>query len=249
MMTQETWWTRLSGKLRRGAPTAADPHTLPEVGEDGLLAEPAESGDGDAGAERPAGALSRWTRRDQTLAKLQEGYERVTQVVEEVQKHLATQGERTDRICSSLEQIARSISDMPEIARQQGDALSAIVGQLETTSARTQHLADALGEIPKTARVQGETLAGIKRQLEMSGEQSLVQSQTMDKLGSAIGTLNEFNSAQVQALREMHAQAGEQNELLRKVISRQSKRFTMLFIVTVVLAAAAIAVAIVGIAH
>jgi hypothetical protein len=245
---QETWWTRLRDRLRGDAPSSEPPQHLPDVGDDGLLAEPVELAppEGDT-PEKPPGALTRWTRRDQTLVKLQEGYERVTQVVEEVQKHLATQGERTERICVSLEQLARSMADLPGIAGQQAETLQAIAGHLETTNARTQQLTEVISEVPKTARTQSETLAGIRRQLEMTGEQNLMTSQSMERLGSAIGTLNEFNSAQVNALRDMNAQAADQNELLRKVIAKQSKRFTMLFIVTVVLAAAAIVIAAIAI--
>ena len=71
------------------------------VAEDGLLSEPSEflgpSSEGDGQTERPVGALARWSKRDQTLAKLQEGYERVTQVVEAVQSQQFGRGGTTAR--------------------------------------------------------------------------------------------------------------------------------------------------------
>ncbi len=241
------WWTRLADRLRSKPRRVS--HDLPDIGEDGLLSDPVElmgPTDGETLADKPS-ALSRWTKRDQTLAKLQEGYERVTQVVEEVQKHLAMQGERTERICTSLEQLARSMSDLPTVSRQQAQTLESIAGQLEMTNAHTQQLAETIGEIPKSTRIQSETLAGIKRQLDMSCEQHLVTSQTMDKLGSAIGMLGESSHAQLQTLSTMHTRAGDQQDLLAGLIARQSKRFMMLFVVTVLLAAAAIAATVVGV--
>lgn len=227
------WWTRLLERLAGRSPKGAD---LPRVGEDGLLSEPLDAVDAEAAPERPAGALARWSKRDQTLMKLQEGYERVTQVVEEVQKHLAQQGERTERICVSLEQLSRAMSEMPESSRQQTATLQSIAGQLETTGARTQQMAEAVSEMPKAARIQSETLAGIKRQMELTGEQNLVTGQSLEKLGAAISALGEFNSAQADALREMNAQASRQTEVLANLVARQSRRFVMLFVVTVVLA-------------
>src|SRR5689334_9523561 len=110
-MQSESWWTRLMDKFR-GTTTPPKPRLdLPQIGDDGLLMEPPEYplAEGEAAsAEKPAGALSRWNKRDQTLAKLQEGYEKVTQVVEAVQNHLAEQGERTERICQALEKLAHS---------------------------------------------------------------------------------------------------------------------------------------------
>jgi hypothetical protein len=249
MPEQETWWTRFV-RMLRGEPAPRRTSELPQVGEDGLLSEAADypPAEGESPAERPPGALARWSKRDQTLIKLQEGYEKVTQVVEEVQKHLATQGERTERICNSLEQLARSIGDMPAISRQQAQTLDAIAGQLETTSARTQQLNEVLGELPKAARVQNETLSGIKRQLDMTSDQNVITTQTMEKLGTAVANLGDYNQAQTETLRDMNGRAADQNQQLVRLIAKQGKRFVALFIVTVVLAAGAISAVIVAIA-
>jgi hypothetical protein len=56
------------------------------------------------------------------------------------------------------------------------------------------------------------------------------------------------NTTQIEALSQMNRKADDQNERLGKLIARQNKRFIMLFIVTTVLAVAAIAAAIVGMA-
>ncbi len=248
--THASWWTRFVERLR-GAPPQRPRLDLPEVGEDGLLMDGVEypgGPDGESPADKPVGALSRWTKRDQTLAKLQEGYERVTQVVEAVQKHLCEQGERTERICTALEHLARSLDHIPDSSRRQVETLQAIAGHLETTNNRTQKMAESIEEFPRVARLQSETLSGIKHQLDLTGEQNLLTSQTMDRLGTAITSLGDFNTAQTQVLRDMNSSAAQHSELLTKLIARQSRRFLMLFIVTVVLAGAAVAAAVVAIA-
>src|SRR5688572_26188731 len=120
MLKTNNWWSRLTERLKNNSARPVQ-HNLPEFGEDGLLSEPVElppSPEGEA-PDKPPGALARWSKRDQTLTKLQEGYERVTQLVEEVHKHLVNQGERTERICLSLEQLARSMNDLPQVSKQQ----------------------------------------------------------------------------------------------------------------------------------
>jgi len=244
-----SFWKRLGSALGIRRRRQGEMRDLPEVGDDGLLAEPAElppEADAESAADRPARPLTRWAKRDLTLAKLQEGYEQVTRVVEQIGKHLVTQDERSERICTSLEQLARSMSDVPNISREQARTLDAIAGQLESTNARTRQLADGISEIPKIARTQAETLAGINRQLEMAGEQNVVASQTMEKLGTAIHMLGESNQSQAEVLKQMDTKAAEQNHLLTQLIARQSRRFTMLFFLTIVLAAAAIALGILG---
>ena len=232
--TTETrnWWHRLTDGLRQGRRDNGD-HVLPAVGQDGLLVEP-ES------AERPPGTLTRWSKRDQTLTQLQEGYEQVTRLVGDIQKHLGDQTAKTDRICSALEQLARSTSDLPEISRQQVRMLESIVGQLETASAGTQRLTAAVEEVPRIARAQTDTLTGINQQLGMVSEQNVVTAQAMEKLSTAISSVGEINGAQAQILRQMYAKTDEQNEHVNRLIDRQSRRFVMLFVVTLVLTAAAI---------
>jgi hypothetical protein len=246
-----TFWSRFSGLFRKRSAESSAPNGLPAVGEDGLLIEPVEypepgAGDGDTASEKTVNPLARWSRRDQALNRLQEGYERVSQVVEEIQKHLAQQGERTERICTSLEQLARSMGDVPALGRQQAQSLEAIAGHIEAGNARMQQIGESVSELPRATRAQTETLTGIKRQMEMNGEQNLVAAQTMEKLSGTIAALGELNATQVQALTQMNAKADDQGERLGKLIARQNKRFIMLFIVTVILAAGAITAAIVS---
>jgi methyl-accepting chemotaxis protein len=248
-----TWWSRLAerfGKKTNGNSTMAD---LPPVGDDGLLLDGAElpdvaGEDVEATTERSGNPLVRWSKREQTLNRLQEGYERINGVIEEIQKHLAQQGERTDRICTALEQLARSTTDMSSLSRAHVESLESIAGHIEAGNARLGQVVDSVGEIPKATRVQTEAIHGIRKQLEMAGEQNLVTSQTMEKLSTAISTLGEVNTTQLEALNQMNRKSDDQAERLGKLIARQNKRFIMLFVVTIVLAVAAITAAILGMA-
>ena len=229
-------WQRLGFKDR-----SHQEQPWPTVDDDGLLSNPANlPNETEEHPERPTGPLSRWAKRDQSLAQLQEGYERVTKVIDEIQKHLATQGERTERICGALEQLAHSMSDLPSHARQQLETLQTMAGQLEAANTHSQRLTDAVSEIPKSARAQSETLNGIRRQMEMSGEQAVMTSQNLDKLGSAVQALGQADATQGEMLRQMQSVAEQQGTQLNAIIERQARRFVMLFAVTCILAAAAI---------
>ena len=241
-------WQRLKHTLTRSRHNAPQ-YDLPRVGQDGLLADPIESStveDAEV-ADKPAG-LVRWPRRDQALAQLQEGYERVTRLIDEIQRHMVEQAERADRTCKAVEQLARTLADQPEMCRQQTQMLESIAGQLENTTTQTQKLTDAMSEIPRVTRGQTEALANINRQLEMVGEQNVVSNQTMDRLSSAVSSVGQTNSGQTEVLREMGVKTDQQSEMIRTLISAQSRRFTMLFVVTLILALTTITIAIVSIA-
>ena len=88
-----SWFGRLAERFGKKTSTNSSntPADLPRVGDDGLRADPIElagdpSEDAELGSERSSNPLVRWARRDQTLNRLQEGYERVNGVIEEIQK-------------------------------------------------------------------------------------------------------------------------------------------------------------------
>lgn len=248
MATQtESFWTRLTASLRRRSATTTDRQPQPPLPEEDPLIQPS---DVEAISEQAArtSPLATWRRRDQAIIQLQEGYEKVTRVVEEIQTHLAQQGERTERICGALEQIAQVMAESPQIARRQAQTLDTISAQLEAANARSQRLVDLVGEIPQAARAQSETLTGIGRQLEMSNEQAVIQSQVIDRLGGSLQTLGESSQTQGQILREMSHKAAEQSEQLARLIEHQGRRFMLLLAVTIVMALAAVAAVVVGLA-
>ncbi|HPD30871.1 MAG TPA: hypothetical protein PLL20_12810 [Phycisphaerae bacterium] len=216
--------------------------SLPEVGEDGLLADPVETAgkEEETMPDRAPRPLARWNKRDQTLAKLQEGYEQVTRVIQEIQNHLVAQSDRSERICNSLEQLARSVNELPAIARTQTQTLETIAAHIEATGSRTRQMAESLADVPKLAKAQSESLISINRQLEIAGEQRSLTCQTLDRMGSALGTLSGSAQSQTERLKTIGDRTEQQVELLTEMISRQNRRFIMLFVVTIILAGAAL---------
>lgn len=228
------WWQRLKDRMGGGK---ADTPDLPTVGDDGLIVEPVSP---EAEAAEKGTGLSRWAKRESALAQLQEGYERVNQLMADMQKHMAAQSERSERICGAIEQLARTMESTPELARQQSRALEAIVGQLEAANSGSQQLAETLGEMPKAARAQSEALAGISRSIEMMNEQTVVGNRTMDKLQSTIASVGQTGQIQTELLKQLDARAGEQNQRLNELIAGQNRRFTVLLVIALALAVAAV---------
>jgi ABC-type transporter Mla subunit MlaD len=153
---------------------------------------------------------------------------------------MSTQGERGDRICDSLEQLAKAMSDHPTTSRQQSEMLKTIAAQIETANSRNQRLVEAVSKIPELSQTQNESLNRLNSQLEMVNEQNVTAHRAMDRVGGTLQSLGEANSSQAAALREMNEKTNQQNALMTKLIAAQSRRFTMLFVVTLILAVTAV---------
>lgn len=254
-------WTRFVDSLRIKPLKPFRRSDIPEVDEEGLLSQPAQhpadegpsgemdgapGADGHGGGKSPS-PLSRWSKRDQTLARLQDGYDRMLHLMEDIQDHMATQGERGERICHSLEQLAKAMSDHPTTSRQQSEMLKTIAAQIETANTRNQHLVEAVSRMPELSQSQNESLNKLNRQLETANEQSASTHRAMDQVGGTLRSLGEAHGSQAAALREMNEKTNQQNELMIGLIAAQSKRFTMLFVVTLILAVAAVGATLLGV--
>lgn len=230
-MPKSTFWTRLGQIFRPGGHGAPD---LPPIGEDGLLAGRAAEELGEPAVGTSDRLMGRWSRRDQALQQLQEGYQRITDLIDAMQRHMADQGARTDRIATSLDQLARALSDLPAIAREQTHTLDAIASHLEMTNARTQHLAECIRDLPAALKSQSEATAGVSRQLELGNESRVHLNNTMQTLGRAVDSLQASGRAQADLLRQCQLDGAEREGRLAEIVARQQRRFTFLAVAMIV---------------
>ncbi len=237
-MDKTGFWTRLGELLRPGSRKGHDGPAFPAIGADGLLADgPDGVADDEPGAaavsEKP---LSRWNRRDQALQQLQEGYQRVVDLIDAMQTHMAAQSDRTERIASSLDLLARTLADLPAASRQQAQTLDAIASHLEMTTSRTQQLAESIRELPGATKAQSEALGGVTRQLEMANETHVQLNHALASLGEAVGTLRRSGEAQAESLRSLQQEGRDRESRLAQVIDQQQHRFAWLFGITLLFA-------------
>ncbi|HSW44306.1 MAG TPA: hypothetical protein VLM89_01915 [Phycisphaerae bacterium] len=235
---RRNWWHRLMERVKGTGHD--DSNGLPAVGDDGLLVEPVQS---EKDTDDKAAGLSRWSRREGAIAQLQEGYERVNQLMVDMKQHMADQSARSERICGAIEQLTRAMTDLPALSREQARALESIAGQLEASRGDTQQLTEAMAEIPKAARSQTDALTGMNSRLDMMNEQNVVGTQVMEKLQSAVTSVGQAGQVQTELLKQLEARAGEHNQRLGELLTGQSRRFTILFAITVALAVIALAAA------
>ncbi len=240
-------WSRMAGRIRRGRRPADgdqdDGIAMPlSVDADGRPVAPPEGADSDdvAAADQITTALGRKARREHSLSKLQEGYDRVLELMDLMQKHMRVQEDRTEDMATALTKLSRSLADVPNVDQQQVQLLSTIAAQLETTTVRTQQLGDAIGELPRVVRQQTDTLSGIQRQLEMGAESDAHMSSALQSFGRGVDRLAGSTDKQVDALKDLRSSGDEHQRRLDEILQRQTRQFTFLAAMTAVLATAAI---------
>ncbi|MBN1342824.1 MAG: hypothetical protein JXQ73_09110 [Phycisphaerae bacterium] len=245
-MEKVSLWTRMGGWLRGVRRTDGEgdligdattsSETLSATSEAGQEPDSSDV----AASEHIATSLSRRGRREASLSKLQDGYDRVLDMMDKMQAHMGIQEQRTQEMTTSLAQLNRSLANQPNISQQQVELLSAIAAQLETSTVRTLQLADAIGELPRVARQQSDSLGSIQRQLEMGAETDAHLATTLQSLGRSVDRLSESSEKQSGALSDLRATGNDHQEQVSRILQRQTRQFTVLVGMTAVLAVAAI---------
>lgn len=239
-MSEQSVWNRVGGWIKTVG-RKKDLDDLGPTGADGLLARDASSATDDATRPpAPLRPISRRQRQEEALIKLQEGYERVAGLIDSIHNHLDAQAGRTAQLADAIQRLAGSLSDLPDTSRRQAETLSSIAGELQKSNTQFRDWSEILATLPRSADAQAEALNRIDQQLAAANQTDERIVDSFTSLQQAVSALGASANSQVETLVSLKEAAQQREDHLAEQMQDQSKRFTMLFVVTLVLAVAAI---------
>ena len=205
-----------------------------------VVAGEKESDGADTGRQAVGGVLSRRRRNDTVLEKLQEGYLQVIDLVDSMQKHQQRQDTRAMEISSSLSRVAETLGTIESSGRDQARTLARIADELGAGNERSARWEEALSEFPRMAEAQRQVLSDVAHQMEAAGQRDNQMAQSLESFREAVTSLGDATTASSVAVKSLQMSALESHERTAALMKEQNKRFTMLFVVTLVLVAIAI---------
>jgi len=161
-----TIWARLGSWLRTGSGTDLETTAADEPLNAGVLTKPAITDK----HTRIGGPLAGWSRRDHTLQQIQEGNERLMEVLGSIKTYMDNQEQRSDQIAESLGAVADTFSKLPALTEQQTEVLTGIAATMEQNKDHARDLADAMRDTPDAIRTQGEAIRSFQGVLEVAHE-------------------------------------------------------------------------------
>jgi hypothetical protein len=234
-MERTKYWSRRKDWLKNGARKSGDDSFKPQG-----VATHVDGEDDPGDADAPMHMLSKRRRHDTMLEKLQEGYIQVVGLVDAIQKHQQRQDAHAQEICSSLSQMADTLNQIDVAGREQTEKLARIAEELRMGNERSVRWEEAIAQLPKMAEAQRESLSTVARQMEAVGRRDEQMSQSLDSFRDAVTSLSDASMASGVAVKNLQMSTLEAQERTAALVREQNKRFTMLFVVTLILAAVAI---------
>lgn len=186
----------------------------------------------DDGPPRP---LTRWGRREPTVAQMRDGYQRVVETMDALQEHFSKQDQRAEHLGQSITHLVGTLDQLAETGHNQQEHVRSIADNVSQAGRHAAAISASLSQMPKSLQMQAESVQTMLRRIEISQESDTQLMHSLQHLGRAVEGLNASGAAQVQTLERLHAADHDQKEALTSLVREQSRRFLIVMVVAAIL--------------
>jgi hypothetical protein len=207
-------------------------HCEPVLDSDGLLAmalEPTEEFDGAGSARAPHGpvALHPVTNLDrrEPVEKLQEGFNRLIDQLQNINDHLTMQLSQHQELMGRVKQLPQLLESLPAAVENQKNLTSRLLEQLRSTAAKDQQFIEAVGKIPAETARQTDTLTLINHQLAAAADTDVQLAETFVKFKDTLDRLNHSTVSNTEGIVRMSKTFAASDRHLKYIVTQLNKRY------------------------
>jgi uncharacterized phage infection (PIP) family protein YhgE len=213
----------------------------PQVGDDGLIGQedkPAESG---VDVSRPVGTQSdkvlvktvQPTEKQQSLEKLQNGFDKLIDQLQGINKHLNQQVGQNEELMNRIEQLPKLLEGFPELVQNQRRITEGLVEQIKAAVAKDQQFVDTVERIPMETAKQTDALVDIDNQLAAAANTDVQIVENFNKFNETLDKLNQRTVTQTDSIMQMSRTFATSDRYLKYILSKQNRRFMWVFIAAI----------------
>jgi len=234
-MEKQSIWKRMGDWLRRSN-TSRDSLEVVHHDAEGLVVPPPESANDDSSA-----ALSpRHPKKELQLAALEESFNRLVDVLESLNQNVSQQTLHNKDLVEHLAQTGQTMQALPEHVETQGRSIQKLAQEIKDHTVRNQQVVEIVKTLPDLNRQQVDRLGDINRQMETSVENESRMVESFTHFDSAVQGMLSNTKAQTLSLANMGEMLEKNEQQVQNLIKHQSRRFTWLLVIIVVVFLAAL---------
>jgi len=219
-------------KVHRQAKAADD---MPEIDSEGLIScesEPSQSGH--AGGDnhvvlKPVQQMD----KQQSLEKLQDGFNRLIDQLEGINDNLGRQVAQHEDLMSRVNKMPQLLESFPEAVENHNKLTEQLLEQLKTTAGKEQQFTEIVSKIPAETAKQTDALVNIDHQLAAAADTDVQMTEGFNNFNETLGKLNRSITGQTDGIMQMSRTFAASDRYLKYVMSRQHKRFMWMLMTTV----------------
>jgi len=239
MSSHTSFWTRVGSAVRAG-----NQRVLGAPTETLVTVEPFDSARGD-GATSDNGtslmSLLPWKRRQKELARIDERYQRVVELMDAIRVHFEQQDRQAAELNAGVNRLGDTLETLATNQGCQSESLASIATQVNDSAHSTASLASTMVEMPASLQAQAEAVHAVARQMEATREADARLSETLRQFSQAADTLGDAGTVQVETLRQVHDANHRHRTSLERFVRRQSRLLVTITVIVAVLGLGAVA--------
>jgi ABC-type transporter Mla subunit MlaD len=245
-MTLREIWTGTSNWLRswRYEPAGS---CEPVLDSNGLLAVSLESQEGFeriGSARTPRGpvavnAVTTLDRRE-PAEKLQEGFNRLIDQLQQINEHLSEQLTQHQELMGRVRLLPQLLESLPSAVENQKHLTTRLLDQLRASAAKDQQFIEAVGKIPGETARQTDALTTINHQLEAAADADVQLAGNFVKFRDTLDRLNHSTAKNTEGIVQMSKTFAASDRYLKYVVTKLNKRYAWVLAIAMTVCGAAV---------
>lgn len=219
----------------------------PILDNDGLLAvalEPRGSFDDADPVHTSAGSVVvnpvTSVERREPAEKLQEGFNRLIDQLEQINDHLTQQLTQHQELMGRVKQLPQLLESLPSAVENQKVLTTQLLEQLRATTAKDQQFIEAVGKIPAETARQTDTLTLINSQLEAAADADVQLAGSFVKFRDTLDRLNNNTARNTDGIAQMSKTFAASDRYMKYVVTKLNRRYVWLTAIAMSVCGAAI---------
>ncbi len=168
------------------------------------------------------------------MGAIEDGFNKLTDVIREMNDNVAQHREQAADLNRKVTQLTEAL---PEGIARQNRTFSDLTEQIKIQTLRHEQVSDMLKSLPDTTKKQLDQLDRLSSAMETSVRNQSTQSEAFTQFNTNVKNVSDHSKAQAASLANIGRMLEENEKHLQDMIDIQNKRFSKLFITTVILAA------------
>jgi len=171
--------------------------------------------------------------RQESLEKLQQGFDKLIEQLQGINEHLSRQASQHEDLMGRIERLPGLLESFPAVVESQKRITEQLLDQLKGAAAKNERFIDAVEKIPTETAKQTDALVNIDHQLAAAADIDVQMTESFNNFNEALGKLNESTVGQTDGIIQMSKTFAASDRYLKYIMSKQSKRFMWIFIAAI----------------
>jgi ABC-type transporter Mla subunit MlaD len=172
--------------------------------------------------------------------KLQEGFNRLIDQLEQINDHLSQQLTQHQELMGRVRQLPQLLESLPSAVENQKHLTTQLLEQLRTTAAKDQQFLETVSRIPVETARQTDTLDLINHQLAAAADADVQLSGSFVKFRDTLDRLNQNTARNTEGIVQMSKTFAASDRYLKYVVTKLNKRYAWVLVIALSVCGAAI---------